>query len=116
MACCILLALILPLVGCSGKVAQPSKISINRNFSSKVSVEHAGKNCTAMFTSDIDGCTAVFSSPAEINGLTVSLRSGVLTYSLGKLSFSQPPQDFQINFLSALCQAMSDAAATQKTG
>lgn len=96
------------LCGCT---VQPEEIEINRCFSAEAKIQYQSTAFTADFTSDENGCSAVFSSPAELSGMKIEFNGTDFTYTLGELSFSSGIKNENRQFLRALYDALRDPNA-----
>ncbi len=99
------------LVFLCGCTTEPAEVKINRCFSAKAQIQYQSTAFTADFTSDENGCSAVFSSPESINGLTVSYNGSEFTYSLNELTFTAPSKKEEQSFLRLFYEAVRNTAA-----
>lgn len=93
------------LCGCS---VQPEEIKINHCFTAKAQIQYQSTAFTADFTSDENGCSAVFSYPEEINGLKIEYNGTDYTYTLGELSFNSSVNKENEQFLKIFFEALRD--------
>ncbi len=93
---------------CSCRAADsPEKICVNRIFSSQTEIQYNSTAYTADFTSDENGCSAVFSLPERINGFGIAVSGGEITYSLDSLTFTAKSTPEQTLPIEAICHAIS---------
>ena len=85
---------------------EPAEICVNRVFSAEMDIQFKGTAYTADFTCKENGCNAVFSSPEEMLGLTVSTDGENFTYSLGELEFTSGESDYQTQLIGAIYSAI----------
>ncbi len=103
-----LTAMILTVFLCSCRAADnPETICINRIFTSQIEIQYNSTAYTADFTSDENGCSAVFLSPERINGFGIAVNGGEITYSLDSLTFTAKSTPEQTLPIEAICLAIS---------
>ena len=99
----VLVLLVFLFTGCS---VQPEEIEINRCFTAKAQIQYQSTALTADFTSNESGCSAVFSSPEKISGLTFSTDGNTTVYSLGELKFTAEETGHQTQLINAVYSAI----------
>lgn len=98
---------------CSCRTAKKTeKICVNRIFTSQAEIQYNSTAYTADFTSDENGCNAVFSLPETISGLEIAVNSGGITYSLDSLTFTAKSTPEQTLPIEAICLAISSIPET----
>ena len=103
----IVLSVIIGLTLCSCSAdTDYSEICVNRVFNAKADIQFNETAYTADFTCNENGCSAVFSSPEEISGLTFSTDGNTTTYSLGKLEFTADETHHQTQLINAVYSAI----------
>lgn len=106
-------AMILTVFLCSCQAAdKPETICINRIFTSQIKIQYNSTAYTADFTSDENGCNAVFLSPERISGFGIAVNSGKITYSLDTLTFTAKSTPEQILPTEAIYCALSSIPET----
>ncbi len=93
------------LCSCSAST-EPSEICVNRVFNAKADIQFNETAYTADFTVNENGCSAVFSSPEEVSGLTFSTDGNTTTYSLGELEFTADETQHQTQLINAVYSAI----------
>ncbi len=103
----IALSVFLCIILCSCSInSEPAEICVNRVFNSEINIHFNGTAYTADFTCKENGCNAVFSSPEEIRGLTISTDGEKFTYSLGELEFTSGETEHQTQLTGAIYSAI----------
>ena len=82
------------------------KIVINNTFSAKITLHYNRTAYTADFVTDKIGCSAVFLSPDEINGLKTSTDGTYFTCSFDEVEFQSNKNNVQLLPLDAIYQAL----------
>ncbi len=85
---------------------EPAEICVNRVFNAEIDIQFNEAAYTADFTVNENGCSAVFSSPEEISGLTFSTDGNITTYSLGELEFTADETQNQTQLINAIYSAI----------
>lgn len=101
------------LCSCSAE-EQPERICVNRVFSSQIKIQYNSTAYTADFTSDENGCSAVFLSPERIKDFRITQLGDEITYSLHNLTFttkSTPEQTLPIEAIGLAISATPETAA-----
>ena len=101
-----LLSAILCVSLCSCSANKPAEICVNRVFTAKADIQFNETAYTADFTCEENGCSAVFSSPEEICGMTVSTDGDNFTSSLDGLEFTSGETTHQTQLLGAIHSAI----------
>jgi len=92
---------------CSCSAAnKPAEICVNRVFNAEMNIQFDEAAYTADFTCKENGCSAVFSFPEEIRGLTVSTDGENFTSSLDGLEFTSGETTHQTQLLGAIYAAI----------
>ena len=93
---------------CSCRAADKHEtICINRIFTAQAQIKYNSTAYTADFTSDENGCSAVFLSPDRINGLEIAVNGDKITYSLDTLTFTAKSTSEQTLPIEAIYCAIS---------
>ena len=90
----------------------PERICINRIFNSQTEIQHNSTAYTADFTSNENGCSAVFSSPERVRGFGIAINGREITYSLDSLTFTAKSTPEQTLPIEAICLAVSATPET----
>lgn len=93
------------LCSCS-TTGKPTEICVNRVFNAEINIQFDEAAYTADFTCKENGCSAVFSSPEEIRGMTVSTDGENYIYSLDGLEFTADETNYQTQLLGAIYSAI----------
>ncbi len=99
------LGLCVLLCSCS-TYTEPEEICVNRIFNAKADIHFNETAYTADFTCNENGCSAVFSSPEKISGLTFSTDGNTTVYSLGELKFTAEETGHQTQLINAVYSAI----------
>ena len=91
---------------------KPAEICVNRVFNAEMNIQFNETAYTADFTSNENGCNAVFSLPEMISGLGIAVNSGGITYSLDSLTFTAKSTPEQTLPIEAICLAISSIPET----
>ena len=89
--------------------SKPQEICINRVFCAKMTLEYNETAFTADFTCDENGCSAVFLSPDELKGFTVSTTGSRFTLSLDGLEQQVTENEQQTIVIGAVYAAINSA-------
>ncbi len=101
-----LTVLLIFLCSCA-KSETPQKICINRIFNCKIDIHYNETAYTADFTSDENGCNAVFLSPECLKGFKITAKGTETAYSLESISFSSQNTPDKAPPIQAVYQAIN---------
>lgn len=85
---------------------KPAEICVNRIFNAKADIQFNSTAYTADFSCNENGCSAVFSLPEEVSGLTFSTDGNSTVYSLGELEFTAEETQHQTQLINAVYSAI----------
>ena len=103
--------LLIFMCSCS-KAETPQSICVNSVFTSKAEIHYNETAYTADFTSNENGCSAVFLLPECLKGFEIAVIGEEITYSLGSLSFTSQITPEQTLPVQAIYQAIKATPET----